>query len=56
MEVQIPAPQLHLEVAKNQHLVSQCYMRGAIMVGIPCGYMIKQHALTLTIQNSQIGA
>lgn len=27
MEVQIPAPQLHLEVAKNQHLVSQCYMR-----------------------------
>lgn len=27
MKVQIPAPQLHPEVAKNQHLVSQCYMR-----------------------------
>ena len=27
MSVQIPDPQLHPEVAKNQHLVPQCYMR-----------------------------
>ena len=27
MAVQIPVPQLHPEVAVNQHLVPQCYMR-----------------------------